>query len=244
MYDHLMPRFRDRAINFCRLSLGLKPVIDRIQSNQRLNGLADLPVQTIFDVGANVGKVAKTYRKRFPHANIYCIEPLPDCQERLGKWANRDGRVVVFPCAVGASPGHATFWWNTTHRGGSSLIQPDASRVSRELRVEVETLDRLASKVDLRDDVLVKIDVEGFELAVMQGGEETLRRATAVVVEVTTMECDSRPAFAEIVSFLDRLGYIYRGNMRCAWVQGVPYLADAVFVKRSAARQQILRRCA
>ena len=62
---------------FLRLRLGLKPVFDYVELRTRLIGVRDMPIRTVFDVGGNVGKMARLYRRTFPEAMIYSIEPVP-----------------------------------------------------------------------------------------------------------------------------------------------------------------------
>ncbi len=224
----------------------MKPLIDYAQSRRRLLGIADLPIRTVFDIGANEGKMARLYRKRFPEARIYCVEPVPPCRARIEQWARKqNGRVVVIERALGSAPGTATFFWNVRHTGGSSLIAPRdvAERVAcghcRQIEVEVETLDQLASRLPIEDQILVKIDVEGNDLEVIRGGAETLSRASAVIVEVALLESPgSRPGFEEFVGALAEMGLLYRGHLGCAWVDGIPRLADAVFIRPPAFRRQ------
>ena len=48
-----------RLLKFVRIRLGLKPLIDYAQARSRLIGVAELPIRTVFDIGANVGKKAR-----------------------------------------------------------------------------------------------------------------------------------------------------------------------------------------
>src|SRR5690606_36366985 len=138
--------------------------------------------------------------------------------------------------ALGAEQGQSATWWQKNQWGGSSLWEPtDLRREQAErIAIEIETLDRVMAHVALHDDLLNKLDVEGYELEVMRGGRDTLGRARALIVELPLVEANHRPRFAEVVEFLDDLGFLYRGNLACAWVDGIPRLADAVFCKRVA----------
>src|SRR5262249_19475462 len=179
----------EKLLKFLRLRLGLKPIVDYAQSRQKLCGVGGLPIRTIFDVGANVGKKTRAYRKLFPEARIYCFEPKPGPLEKLSRWAApQNGRGVTMSRALGSTPGNATGYWNLEHPGGSSLDQGTTESGAREsesvrkVEAKVETLDRLAAKLDLRDEIFVKIDVEGHDLEVIRGGTELLRRAAGGVV--------------------------------------------------------------
>ncbi len=231
-------RLAKQTVRFCRSKLGLKPVIDYAQSRIRLLGVSDLPIRTVFDIGANRGRKARLYRRRFPDARIYCVEPIPACCAIIEEWAqHQHGLVSVMNLALGSQPGKLNFCWNVRHSGGSSLIEPHdiESRLRRgdcrRIEVAVETLDRVASRLPVEDGILVKIDVEGFDLEVIRGGRATLRRASAVIVEVGLTDHSVRPPFADFVNELADLDYAFRGYLGCAWVDGIPHLADAVFTK-------------
>ena len=230
-----------RILKFCRLNLGMKPLIDYAQSRQSLMGISDLPIRTIFDVGANIGKKARQYHKLFPEASIHCFEPVPSTFARLHAWARRqEGQVRAYQLALGSKPGLATMYCNETHSGGSSLSRtiPPAGEHYVVKRVRVETLDSVAARVPLCDQIFVKIDVEGFDMEVVKGGTSLLRRAAAVIIEIAIPESpDGSPGFREFVNTMTELGYMYRGNLAHGFVGGVARLADAVFIKPPEARR-------
>jgi FkbM family methyltransferase len=226
-----------RIIKFCRLNLGLKPVVDYAQSRGKLMGIADLPIRTVFDVGSNVGKKARQYYKLFPEATIYCFEPVPRTFDTLQAWASRqDGRVHAFNLAIGSARGFATMHANQTHSGGSSLVgRRSAGESYLEIPVRMETLDALAGRLEVRDQIFVKIDVEGFDMEVVKGGQELLRRARAVIIEIAIPDSpDGRPGFRDFIDTMHALGYMYRGNLAHGFVNGVAHLADAVFIRPAA----------
>ena len=226
-----------RIIKFCRLNLGLKPVVDYAQSRSKLMGITDLPIRTVFDIGSNEGKKAKQYSKLFPEASVYCLEPVPQTFAKLESWAKRQGdRVQAFNLAIGSARGFATMHSNQTHSGGSSLIgrrSPGESYL--EIPVRVETLDALADRLNVQDQIFVKIDTEGFDMEVVKGGQQLLRRAHAVTIEIAISNApDGRPGFREFIDTMHALGYMYRGNLAHGFVNGVAHLADAVFMRPAA----------
>lgn len=230
---------RQRIVKFCRLQLGLKPVIDYAQSRSRLLGIGDLPIRTVFDIGANIGKKARQYRKLFPEATIYCFEPVPHTHERLQHWASRQRGVHTFNIALGSRSGGAHIHWNQKHSGGSTLVPPQAHRQDEFVQtpVQVETLDRMARHLDVQDQIFVKIDVEGFDLEVIRGGMNLLSRAAAVMIEIALPDVPSDlPSFGQFMQVMNGLGYLYRGNLTHGYVNGRAHLADAVFIRPQAAR--------
>jgi FkbM family methyltransferase len=230
-------------LNFCRLRLGMKPVIDYAQSRRKLLGVADLPIRTVFDVGANIGKKVRQFRKLFPEATIYCFEPVQSTYETLQNWARQqNGAVQAFNVALGDRVGETSIHWNQEHSGGSTVLEPSSDRQREfvKLPVRMETLDSVASRLDIRDQIFVKIDVEGFDMQVIQGGTHLLERASAVMIEIAISESPTElPTFPEFMRALSDLGYMYRGNLSHGFVNGIPRLADAVFIRPPAARRAV-----
>lgn len=65
-------------------------------------------------------------------------------------------------------------------------MSPESRRQDEYVRtpVRIETLDRMARHLDVRDQVFVKIDVEGYDLEVIRGGMKLLSHAAAVMIEI------------------------------------------------------------
>lgn len=135
--------------------------------------------ETALDVGGNIGYTASILAARVRGAGqIHAFEPHPRLAQELaanaGLWAvPPHGRVTVHECALGAQPG--TAWLNIpdsfeVNRGLASVSQVQAAEG---LRIEVRTLDAVSA--DLAPVGVMKIDVEGGELAVLEGGLAALR---------------------------------------------------------------------
>lgn len=237
-------RFEFRPFfRFLHKGLGLKNLADYVEQRRKLLGLVNLDVRTVIDVGANKGRAARRFRRLFPGARIYCVEPIPRLCRRLERWAaTQGGAVRVFQTALSAAPSEQPLYVHRQSDILSTLAVPapgDAARYEP-IPVRVETLDRLAAELRLDADVLVKLDTEGLDLQVIRGGEETLRRAAAVIVEAAfhpNPAGGGAPTFEDIAAALGGLGYVYRGNVRLGCRHGTPMLADVLFARREAAER-------
>ena len=64
------------------------------------------------------------------------------------------------------------------------------------------------------DNFLIKLDVQGYELPVIQGGINTLKQAKIVLIEVSFYEFyENQPLFDDVYDCLRKLGFEYRGNL-------------------------------
>ena len=82
-------------------------------------------------------------------------------------------------------------------------------------------------------EIVIKMDVQGYEDRVIRGGRETFAKAKAVILEVCLDPLYEHQAnFKEIMVLLDDLGFHYAGNLdqNCDKDGHVIFL-DAVFVK-------------
>jgi len=130
------------------------------------------------DVGANVGIHTIAMAKAAPHGRILACEPNPDLIRRLKSnlELNRASNVDVMEVAVSDTVGESSLHvpLETTNRGQARL-----SSVSDKEKVVVvpsETVDSLVKRSGAGRIDLIKIDVEGFEAAVLAGAHDTLQR--------------------------------------------------------------------
>jgi FkbM family methyltransferase len=152
------------------------------------------PGWIVFDVGANTGVYAVQQARRGAH--VYAFEPNPACYRRLQKAVRAhdlEGRVMTVNRALGATAGSAELLLPAGLTILGSLRPEwapggDGIRV----RVEVETVDQVVSTLGINRIDLLKVDVEGFELDVLQGARETLAIIDRLVIEYHSLDLGRR----------------------------------------------------
>lgn len=158
---------------------GLNAEIDRLLS-------AASPPTVAIDVGANVGDWSATLRAKSPATKIYVFEPAPAAYERLAKRFVDDPQVVAVNVALGSEAGTARLWSDAPGSGLASLYQRDLRHIGISLNhsdeVTVTTLDAWCTANAVSPDAL-KLDVEGHELDVLRGAEQTLKSVRLVQFE-------------------------------------------------------------
>lgn len=135
---------------------------------------------TFLDIGANVGIMAATVARANPAQKTVAFEPIPSTALRaMATFAlNGLSNVDFYPLALGCSNETITFYDAPGHSDFSSAHPFDATMgvIWKETEVCCRTLDNLSSENSLGDVSVVKIDVEGHELDVLQGGKHFIEQ--------------------------------------------------------------------
>jgi FkbM family methyltransferase len=159
-------------------------------------------IHTVVDAGANIGQYASALRAAGFDGFIESFEPQVDAATSLRVAARSDARWFVHELALGSEPGSLPMF-ATVDSQSSSLLEPAASNEHYTFLaggwssvVKVKRLD----DVDLHPGpLMVKLDVQGFELSVLEGSPETLKRTSVVEAELSLVRLYERQAMIEDV---------------------------------------------
>jgi FkbM family methyltransferase len=215
-------------------------VRDAFLAQKRL--LAGGPVRTIVDGGAHLGETAARYRAAFPEAVVWSFEPAPESFERLR--ASVAGDPLARPVNLGLDrrPGTGTLHLNRatgTHSlfprpaSGRRYYDPQGVPVGR-APVATTSLDTFCAERGLERVDVLKLDVQGSELAALEGAGRLLRerRIGLVYVEVLFIHhYEGAPLFHHVAAFLEGLDYTVFGLYDLVFARdGQVRFADAIFI--------------
>ena len=134
-----------------------------------------------FDVGSNKGYHSLFVASRFPRCSVYAFEPEGENCGWIRKSVQENGfeNVVIVEKALNDLGGSFPFYLGRKS-GWHSLIKHE---YSSDVIVEVEciTLDEFTKDIEVID--VMKLDVEGSEFKILQGGIETLKKTRMVFAE-------------------------------------------------------------
>jgi FkbM family methyltransferase len=173
----------------------------------RSRGLA---CRSILDVGAHHGRWSEMAADLFPSARFYLIEPQVEMKPSLDAFCARHPGSRWFQAGAGAAPGERTLTIRPGYSGSTFLSDPspEEGRGGEQRRVPVVTIDSLLEEGAIATPELVKLDVQGFELEALRGGQRLFGSVEAFVVETSLYRfMPAIPLFHEVIAFMADRGY-------------------------------------
>ena len=184
--------------------------------------LQTLNLQTVLDIGANVGQFVKEIREQLPEAQIYSFEPIKECFDKLEENMKADKNFKAFNFALGDKDQNLEMHKSSYTPSSSILDMAETHKTlfphtkdSKPEQILVKKLDDIATNLNLSKNILIKIDVQGFEDKVITGGIETFKKANVVIIENSFVELyKNQSLFDDIYQKLKILGFVYKGGLQ------------------------------
>jgi FkbM family methyltransferase len=171
-------------------------------------------LSALFDVGANIGLYGFIFNSIRHNSKVFMFEADCDNARLIEKTIDRYKTNDVQLVQVGVSDVDGTAYFykdDITGATGSLLSDPNESFIfrhhrhkPRQVTIETKTLDSMSAMYKWFPDI-IKIDVEGSELAVLQGAKKTIREMQPAII----FECDRENQKLEIQSLLQLSGYLF-----------------------------------
>lgn len=133
----------------------------------------------LIDIGASIGIFSLVFASR-PHAQAWAIEPCQSAYKKLLDYQQLNPKCQLQPLqlAIGNTNGTLKMQYNQTNM----LVVTDytESNCDHTYEVDVLSLDQLVEQQKMIPDV-IKIDVEGFELNILQGATKVLQNYSPII---------------------------------------------------------------
>ena len=140
----------------------------------RLRKFFRTPRRIYVDLGANKGKTVERFLGANPDWHVYAFEPAPQLAKRLRRRFRSNPKVVIIQAAVADRDGEALFYPGLDSDQSSTLLTGKTpgpkTRVDYDHGYEVRSVDFAAwlrQNTTRRDEIIIKMDIEGAEYAVL-----------------------------------------------------------------------------
>jgi FkbM family methyltransferase len=171
--------------------------------------------RAIIDVGANIGQFTIAGLNIFEGVSIHAFEPIEACVNTLRINTSGYKDVYIHAIALGAKRDKTTFYINQYSQASSVLRPSQKHRLEfpnvaeeKAVPVELSTLDDFFSNSNLPGPVLLKLDVQGSEKLVLEGGKRTLKKVDFVLMETSfTPMYIGEPLFIEMIEAMKAIDF-------------------------------------
>ncbi|MBT8387788.1 MAG: FkbM family methyltransferase [Ignavibacteria bacterium] len=203
--------------------------------------LQEFGINTILDVGANEGQFAIMMNKIMYNVAIYSFEPIEHCFEELLNNTKNFDRINCFNVALGNeikddtiyhnifSPSSSLLEMNLLHKKAFPYTQDSVKE-----QIKISTLDEMRDSMEWKKKILLKIDVQGYEMEVLKGAETSLENIDLIMVETSFFELyKKQPLFNDVYNLLYAKGFRFVGNFDQIVEPntGRVLQADAIFIR-------------
>lgn len=178
--------------------------------------IKDFNIQTVIDVGANEGQYAESLLKNKYKGKIYSFEPISKPWEVLQKKAVGISQWKPVNYAIGSKDDVVSINVSENIVSSSiykvaqkSLDAEPATRIVREEKIRVTTIDNFfVGENSLQGGIMLKLDVQGYELEGLKGAMASLQKIKIVQVELSFVPIyEGAPLCVDVISFLQNQGF-------------------------------------
>jgi FkbM family methyltransferase len=171
-----------------------------------LHKINNLKLINVIDVGAFVGDFSQSISKSHSEANIFSIEANPNCEAHL-----KSKSLKYKICCLSDQQKTLDFYIqdDVDVCSGASYYKENTKHYSksRSIKVNTETLDNL-NLFSQEEVSLLKLDTQGSEIDIINGGKNTLKRCKYVLIETSLYEYNKgAPLIEEVFDCLCGLGF-------------------------------------
>lgn len=181
----------------------------------------------IIDIGANVGDWSRRASKIFA-CPIHMIEAQTSLEPQLKSTGIPYSLVLLGPEYRPSVPFHLS-------GTGSSVMQEVTGLSTGQISLSMQRLDDL--ELGLPAPLLMKLDVQGYELEVLSGASETLKRTQVILSEVSLLEYnEGQPLMHEVIAWLAELEFLpfdICGGLRRS-SDAALFQTDMIFVRKDS----------
>jgi FkbM family methyltransferase len=184
--------------------------------------------ENVMDVGAFKGDWARICLNIFPKAMITCVEPQDGPQKELKKIANEYSNIKIIQALLGKSAfGNVSF---KEIGSGSSVLLNSCEGCQRPMT----TIDALIRGGYCKAPELLKLDVQGYELEVLEGYTQNFDICQVIQIEINLLPIvQGAPLLHEVIPYLYKRNFVMFDvdELICAPSDGAVWQIDALFCR-------------
>lgn len=175
----------------------------------------------LIDVGANIGNFSRDFLLFYPKCReIVCFEPLQFLNKVIQKKIlhKKNLKLTIINKALSNKKKKQIFFYDKNNTELSSLNQytnqyfhsfANQFKPSEKMNLELDLLDNYCKKFSQQKNFIIKIDAQGHELEIIQGGLKTISRASIILLECSFAKQykNKEHTFSKCAQLLDKIDF-------------------------------------
>ena len=196
-------------------------------------------INTLIDVGSNKGQFVLLCIKFFPNLLIYSFEPIKEALIKQKNLLSFKNNIYFYNTGIGNKNKIINFFI-TNRADSSSFLTINKSKnynknyyVKEKRKIKIQKLDQILNNKKLIKPVLIKIDVQGFELEVLKGSKKTLPNIDYLLLEVSKNQMYNKQAIElEIINFLKNEKFRIMESSKWKKINNTEFMQRDILFKR------------
>ena len=206
--------------------------------------LVDYNIRTILDIGSYRGRFSLEINKFLPNAKIFAFEPLKESYQELLKNTRHIKCLEAFNIGLG-NTNENTMIYKHDFTPASSLLQATPKNIeifpyigqSNKQNITLCRLDDfvISNNLTLTPEIFIKMDVQGFENKVINGGKNVFEKSRIIMCEVSFLPLyNEQASFDSLYELLSKIGFEFKGVIDRVLhpENGLPIYGDLLFIKK------------
>jgi len=171
--------------------------------------------KTILDLGANAGFTAIFFNRKFPYAELACVEPMPDNVQLLqNNLELNEVEASVFPAAIAVEDGCIQMEIAALDYGHKVADMTYGKALTGcTLEVEAMSVPALLKKLGWKRIGLLKVDIEGYEGILLKEHCEWL-----TLVDAMCVECHEGYSQSDLLALAEQWGFAPPQQLPGTWL--------------------------
>ena len=220
-----------KLIKLLKNPITRKGLVNNIAANIELEDLVkDLKFQTVFDIGSNKGQFILLIEKLFnSDIDVYSFEPINEVLKKQKKFFSNKKNILFFNFALGEKSSKKIFGITKRKDSSSFLKINNAIRnsdhsVEEKREIEIKSLDEVMENRNLIKPILAKIDVQGYELEVLKGSRNILKKIKYIIIEVSENEIYTGQSLSNhIIKYLNEINFKVLNETKIYKIRGTEF---------------------
>ncbi|MDN3204704.1 FkbM family methyltransferase [Algoriphagus sediminis] len=192
----------------------------------------------ILDVGANHGTWTREMLKVFPNATYHLVEPQKHLENSIED-LRLNSKIEFYPIGLGKQNSLVEFAINQSD--DSSSFRPSKTNIVgyefiERIKVQMKTLNTFLKDENLPVPDVVKIDAEGLDLDVLEGGTTIFGITECILVESAVHQKSFPNSLIQVMNFMDDKGYEVFDftDLNRPFSNGLLWLVEIMFLKKGS----------